>query len=167
MRHTGEQQQRFDNMIDRVLLEREKYGDRIRIIATRIYDEYEYASPEACHHAISKGLSKRRISVKSKPDFVEKSPPGLISTDAVDDQGDLVYLTIDEWKEMYGTPGNGTGVDQNGRINGFFPTEPCFCESANDLPDNAHFDENKQTGDAPNLFPFEETNRTEQTGDAA
>lgn len=149
MRHTGEKQQRFDNMIDRVLLEREKYGDRIRIIATRIYDEYGYASPEACHHAISKGLSKRRISVKSKPDFVEKSPPGLISTDAVDDQGDIVYMPISEWKELYGTPGNGTGVDQNGRINGYFPTEPDFCE------------------DAPDLFPFEETNRTEQTGDAA
>jgi len=149
MRRTGEQQERFDAMIDRVLVEREKYGDRIRIIATRIYDEYEYASPEACHHAISKGLSRRGISVKSSPDFVEKSPPGLISTDAVDDQGDIVYLTIEEWKEQYGLPGSGGAPDQNGRINGAFPTEPCFCE------------------DAPDLFPFEETNRTEQTGEAA
>jgi len=149
MRRTGEQQERFDAMLDRVLVEREKYGDRIRIIATRIYDEYEYASPEACHHAISKGLSRRGISVKSKPDFVEKSPPGLISTDAVDDQGDIVYLTIEEWKEHYGSPGNGTGVDINGRINGYFPTEPDYCE------------------DAPELLPFEEINRTEQTGEAA
>jgi hypothetical protein len=148
MRHTGEQQQRFDAMLDRVLVEREKYGDRIRIIATRIYDEYEYASPEACHHAISKGLSKRRISVKSKPDFVEKSPPGLISTDAVDDQGDIVYLTIEEWKQQYGLPGSGGAPDQNGRINGYFPTEPDYCEDAN-------------------LFDTDETNETEQTGEAA
>lgn len=100
-------------------------------------------------------------------DFIERAPEGFITTDAVDDQGDIVLIPIDEWKELYGTPGNGTGLDINGRINGYFPTEPDFCESANDLPDNAHFDENKQTGDAPNLFPFEETNRTEQTGDAA
>jgi hypothetical protein len=148
MRRTGEQQARFDNMLDRVLLEREKYGDRIRIIATRIYDEYEYATPEDCHHAISKGLSRRGISVKSKPDFVEKSPPGLISTDAVDDQGDIVYLTIDEWKEQYGLPGSGGKPDQNGRINGTFPTEPCFCEDAS-------------------LFDADKTNATQQTGEAA
>jgi hypothetical protein len=82
-------------------------------------------------------------------DFIERAPKGFITTDAVDDQGDIVLIPIEEWKELYGTPGNGTGVDINGRINGFFPTEPEFCE------------------DAPELLPFEETNRTEQTGDAA
>lgn len=66
----------------------------------------------------------------STPDFIEQSPPGFISTDAVDDQGDIVLIPISEWKELYGTPGNCTGVDQHGRINGFFPTEPCFCEDA-------------------------------------
>jgi hypothetical protein len=64
----------------------------------------------------------------TEPDFIERDPDGLISTDAVDDQGDIVYVPIEEWKERWGTPGNGTGVDINGRINGAFPTEPDFCE---------------------------------------
>jgi len=64
----------------------------------------------------------------TKPDFIEQDPPGLISTDAVDDQGDIVYVPIEEWKERWGLPGNGTGVDINGRINGTFPTEPDYCE---------------------------------------
>lgn len=64
----------------------------------------------------------------STPDFIEQDPPGLISTDAVDDQGDIVYVPIDEWKKRWGTPGSGGKPDKTGRINGTFPTEPCFCE---------------------------------------
>ena len=40
---------------------------------------------------------------------------------------DIEYLPIEEWKAKYGEPGGGS-PDQNGRIWGFFPTEPCFCE---------------------------------------
>lgn len=131
-RRKGEKQQAFDSFIDRVLVERDKYGSRGRIIAEILWDEYGYASPEACHASISKGLSRRGISLrqKSQPDFIEKAPDGLIATDAVDDQGDIVYIPIDEWKELYGEPGSSGGVDATGRINGFFPTEPCFCEDA-------------------------------------
>jgi len=35
-------------------------------------------------------------------------------------------VTIDEWKRLYGEPGPLT--DQHGRIWGYYPTEPCFCE---------------------------------------
>jgi len=49
-----------------------------------------------------------------------------IKTDAVNDQGDIVYISIDEWKRLYGEPGS--IADASGRINGTFPTEPCFCE---------------------------------------
>ena len=84
----------------------------------------------------------------TKPDFIERAPKGFITTDAVDDQGDIVLIPIDEWKELYGTPGNGTGVDINGRINGYFPTEPDYCEDAS-------------------LFDTDETNETAQTGEAA
>lgn len=49
-----------------------------------------------------------------------------IPTDAIDDQGDIVYLTIDEWKKLYGQPGS--GADINGRINGYLTTEPDYCE---------------------------------------
>jgi hypothetical protein len=52
--------------------------------------------------------------------------PHHIKTDAVDDQGDIVYISIDEWKRLYGEPG--LLADPSGRVNGTFPTEPCFCE---------------------------------------
>ena len=64
----------------------------------------------------------------SRADFVEKDPPGMIGTDAVDDNGDIVYYPISEWIEKYGRPGNPTGTDQHGRVLGSFPTEPDFCE---------------------------------------
>jgi hypothetical protein len=83
------------------------------------------------------------------PDFIEQSPAGFISTDAVDDHGDIVLIPIAEWKKRHGTPGNGTGLDINGRINGYFPTEPDYCE------------------DAPEVFSSDETNSTEQTREAA
>ena len=84
----------------------------------------------------------------SSIDFIERDPVGFISTDAVDDQGDIVLIPIDEWKKRYGQPGDGKPTDINGRINGYFPTEPDYCESANELVHNAHFDENEQAGDA-------------------
>jgi hypothetical protein len=49
-----------------------------------------------------------------------------IKTDAVDLDGDIVYIPIDEWKRLYGEPGS--LADASGRVNGTFPTEPCFCE---------------------------------------
>lgn len=54
----------------------------------------------------------------------------LVETDAVDDEGDIVKVPIDEWKRLYGEPGPLT--DQHGRIWGYFPTEPCFCEDSED-----------------------------------
>jgi hypothetical protein len=64
----------------------------------------------------------------SRADFIERAPKGLIGTDAVDDNGDLVYLTIEEWIKEYGPPGSGGAPDANGRHSGYFATEPCFCE---------------------------------------
>lgn len=52
----------------------------------------------------------------------------LVKTDAVNEDGDIVYVTIDEWKRMYGQPG--LLVDIHGRINGTYPTEPDYCEKA-------------------------------------
>ena len=66
----------------------------------------------------------------SVPDFIERDPAGYITSDAVDDQGDLVLIPITEWKARYGQPGNGQATDINGRINGYFPTEPDYCEDA-------------------------------------
>lgn len=39
---------------------------------------------------------------------------------------EIVYLTIEEWKEQYGEPK--MACDIFGRILGTFPTEPDFCE---------------------------------------
>lgn len=63
--------------------------------------------------------------MSTKPDT-----PRLVETDAVDDQGSIVKVPIDEWKRLYGEPGPLTDV--NGRIWGYFPTEPCFCEDPED-----------------------------------
>ena len=85
----------------------------------------------------------------SLPDFIQQSPAGLISTDAVDNHGDIVFIPIAEWKQLHGEPGNGQATDINGRINGYFPTEPDYCE------------------DAPEVFSPDETIGTEQAREAA
>ena len=43
---------------------------------------------------------------------------------AAEDDG--VRYTIDEWKRLFGEPGS--GADIHGRMNGYFPTEPEYCE---------------------------------------
>ena len=45
-----------------------------------------------------------------------------------DEHGEYQLITITEWKRLYGTPGDGGKPDINGRINGYFPTEPDYCE---------------------------------------
>jgi hypothetical protein len=37
------------------------------------------------------------------------------------------HYTIEEWKERFGLPGD-SRPDGNGRVWGYFPTEPCYCE---------------------------------------
>ena len=39
---------------------------------------------------------------------------------------DGVWYTIDEWKARFGEPGS--GADVHGRMNGYFSTEPDYCE---------------------------------------
>ena len=48
---------------------------------------------------------------------------------------EVEYYSIDEWKKKFGTPGNAGKPDQNGRIAGWFPTEPEFCEVEDDAID--------------------------------
>jgi len=43
---------------------------------------------------------------------------------AADPDWDGKLYTIEEWKRLFGSPGSSQGV--SGRVEGFFPTEPCF-----------------------------------------
>ena len=43
---------------------------------------------------------------------------------AADEDWDGVLYPIDEWKRLFGEPGSSQGV--SGRVEGFFPSEPCF-----------------------------------------
>jgi plasmid maintenance system antidote protein VapI len=43
---------------------------------------------------------------------------------AADPDWDGQLYTIEEWRRLFGEPGSSQGV--SGRVEGFFPTEPCF-----------------------------------------
>ena len=43
---------------------------------------------------------------------------------AADPDWDGELYTIEEWRRLFGEPGSSQGV--SGRVEGFFPTEPCF-----------------------------------------
>jgi len=43
---------------------------------------------------------------------------------AADPDWDGTLYTIEEWRRLFGAPGSSQGV--SGRVEGFFPTEPCF-----------------------------------------
>ncbi len=43
---------------------------------------------------------------------------------AADADWDGKLYTIEEWRSLFGAPGSSQGV--SGRVEGYFPTEPCF-----------------------------------------
>ena len=43
---------------------------------------------------------------------------------AADADWDGKLYTIEEWRRLFGAPGSSQGV--SGRVEGYFPTEPCF-----------------------------------------
>ena len=43
---------------------------------------------------------------------------------AADPDWDGKLYTIEEWRRLFGAPGSSQGA--SGRVEGFFPTEPCF-----------------------------------------
>ena len=59
----------------------------------------------------------------------ERSTPKPDAVNPPDADWDGTTYTIEEWKELFGTPGR--GVDEHGRIIGFSPyfaTEPDYCD---------------------------------------
>ena len=58
---------------------------------------------------------------KSRP---KRADPWKPAARAADDDWDGVLYPIDEWKRLFGAPGSSQGVA--GRVEGFFPSEPCF-----------------------------------------
>jgi hypothetical protein len=69
---------------------------------------------------------KKRLALKS---VVEKRQPVLQESwkpmpRAADEDWDGELYTIEEWRRLFGAPGSSQGA--NGRVEGFFQTEPCF-----------------------------------------
>lgn len=54
----------------------------------------------------------------------KKMDPWKPAARAADADWDGKLYTIDEWKRLFGAPGSSQGV--SGRVEGFFPSEPCF-----------------------------------------
>jgi hypothetical protein len=48
----------------------------------------------------------------------------ILASRAPDDDWDGARYTISEWRRRFGVPGSSQG--QHGRVEGFYPTEPCF-----------------------------------------
>lgn len=63
---------------------------------------------------------------KSRALFIEQRDKPTTNTDLAAESYDGPWFTISEWRAKFGEPGNGRACDDDGRVSGFFPTEPCF-----------------------------------------
>jgi hypothetical protein len=63
------------------------------------------------------------VPERAKP-RLKRSDPWKPIGRAADEDWDGVLYPIDEWKRLFGKPGSSQGV--SGRVEGFFPSEPCF-----------------------------------------
>ena len=68
-------------------------------------------------------LRAEMIPMRAKPKPKHADPWKPISR-AADEDWDGVLYPIEEWKRLFGSPGSSQGA--SGRVEGFFPTEPCF-----------------------------------------
>lgn len=75
---------------------------------------------EACR---SSWTLRTEVAPRSKP-RPKKTDPWKPAARAADADWDGVLYPIDEWKRLFGAPGSSQGV--SGRVEGFFPSEPCF-----------------------------------------
>lgn len=68
-------------------------------------------------------LRAEMIPMRAKPK-PKRADPWQPAARAADDDWDGKLYKIDEWKRLFGEPGSSQGV--SGRVEGFFPSEPCF-----------------------------------------
>ena len=64
---------------------------------------------------------------QNEPELVRRDVPKVVRTLAprpADDDWDGSLYTILEWRRRFGAPGSSQG--QHGRVEGFYPSEPCF-----------------------------------------
>jgi hypothetical protein len=61
------------------------------------------------------------------PSIVKREGPKVLASGAAnapDSDWDGALYTISEWRRRFGVPGSSQG--QHGRVEGFYPSEPCF-----------------------------------------
>jgi len=63
---------------------------------------------------------------KSRALFIEQRDKPTSNTDLVAESYDGPWFTISEWRAEFGEPGCSSRSNLHGRVEGFFPTEPCF-----------------------------------------
>ena len=68
-------------------------------------------------------LRSEVVPARAKPK-PKRADPGKPIGRAADEDWDGKLYKIDEWKRLFGEPGSSQGV--SGRVEGFFPSEPCF-----------------------------------------
>ena len=68
-------------------------------------------------------LRAEMMPMRAKP-RPKQTDPWKPAARAADADWDGVLYKIDEWKRLFGQPGSSQGV--SGRVEGFFPSEPCF-----------------------------------------
>lgn len=64
---------------------------------------------------------------QNEPEVVRRDAPKVVrilASRAPDDDWDGARYTISEWRRRFGVPGSSQG--QHGRVEGFYPSEPCF-----------------------------------------
>jgi transcriptional regulator with XRE-family HTH domain len=68
-------------------------------------------------------LRSEIVRARAKPRRKRADPWKPIGR-AADEDWDGKLYPIEEWKRLFGQPGSSQGA--SGRVEGFFPTEPCF-----------------------------------------
>lgn len=93
------------------------------VMMSKIRREFPKVADEliaACGAARAERIvSPSRITYLRGPEEAWKPLGGV-----PDEDWDGELYTIEEWRSLFGAPGSSQGV--SGRVEGFFPTEPCF-----------------------------------------
>lgn len=91
--------------------------------ASKLESEFGADAVEFVSACRSSWTLRTEVVPRAKP-RPKKTDPWKAAARAADADWDGVLYPIDEWRSLFGAPGSSQGV--SGRVEGFFPSEPCF-----------------------------------------
>lgn len=101
-----------------------EHGDKgKRLVGILDRRRAEYEKNYECVPGAHKRMRKR--DTPATPTAPKRTRPARDAVNPPDPDWDGEKITITEWIERYGRPGN-AGPDINGRYSGYFDTEPCW-----------------------------------------